>query len=509
MNTSTPRTPTPRLLDRLQNSSSFTFSLLLHVGLLALAGTIVLVTPKPEEFIPEGQVPSGVTVPEIDRPSDENDKPVETKFASAPQPETPPQLPQPKSQIIPITVKGPSPEIGFTDIPFPNLTGGGEQPINLPQRPPAGIAPDYGDRFLKGIGGEINMTGRPGKPVPPKGSEAAVMRGLRWLRDHQNKDGSWGDRNKGAMTGLALLCFLGHGETAESREFGYSVNNAIDWVMEQGTKHEGRLSMTKDNWGPGNAGVYEHAILTYALGEYFSMHKGWNDEKADRVVELLKQAVGYIVKGQSPDGGWMYNYDKTQGDTSVSGWQVQALKAAHLTGLNLPGVDNALDQAMKNLDRVQGPNGGYGYRNSEDRYSLTGVGVVCELFWKGARAKDLRRSVEFIKDKSDREFPVQYQGEKGDLYAWYYNTQAMLMYGGVAWSHWETKFSKEIIAAQSPAGDWPVMKAAGHGNLQSSNEITGQVYRTTLCILMLEVYYRYMPVHRSEIGESLPKVAVR
>jgi hypothetical protein len=58
----------------------------------------------------------------------------------------------------------------------------------------------------------------------------------------------------------------------------------------------------------------------------------------------------------------MYHYDKTQSDTSVSGWQVQALKAAHLTKLGLPGVDGALDRAMANFARVQGPNGGYGYR---------------------------------------------------------------------------------------------------------------------------------------------------
>jgi hypothetical protein len=28
--------------------------------------------------------------------------------------------------------------------------------------------------------------------------------------------------------------------------------------------------MTDDGWGPGNGGVYEHGILTYAMGEYFT-----------------------------------------------------------------------------------------------------------------------------------------------------------------------------------------------------------------------------------------------
>ena len=31
---------------------------------------------------------------------------------------------------------------------------------------------------------------------------------------------------------------------------------------------------------------------------------------------------------------------------------------------------------------------------------------------------------------------------------------------------------------------------------QSAETMTGAVYRTTLCTLMLEVFYRYMPVNR-------------
>jgi hypothetical protein len=31
------------------------------------------------------------------------------------------------------------------------------------------------------------------------------------------------------------------------------------------------------------------------------------------------------------------------------------------------------------------------------------------------------------------------------------------------------------------------------------NSKTGQVYRTTLCILMLEVFYRYMPTNKDGI----------
>lgn len=493
-----------RVRQRLSQSRYFTISLLLHAVLLAVLGTMILhYHQKPEGFVPVGEV--AAAVPDYAPPAPPTDeKPperVENRFTEASLPPAPPTNPGKPTRMDfpPVTTDG----LGKFAVRVGDLSIAVDVPAfeSAPSHLPANML----DRYGKNRNGTI-ASGKwlAGRPRPTDATENAVMHGLRWLRDHRNVDGSWGTRHKGAMTGLALLCFLGHGETGESPEFGLAVNEGINWILKHGTDHRGRLSMTADGWGPGNGGVYEHAIVTYALGEYYTMTRD------ERVVELLKQAVGYIVAGQGPDGGWMYHYDKTQGDTSVSGWQVQALKAAHLTGLPIPGVTGALDQAMKNLDRVQGPNGGYGYRGPEDRYSLTGVGVLCELFWKESRNKDLRQSVKFILEKSDKEFPVQYQGEKADLYAWYYHTQALLMFGGTAWREWEKKVIQEIVKAQTlPAGDWPVMRVPAHGNLQNSGELTGQVYRTTLCILMLESYYRYMPVHRAEVSEGAGKWAAK
>jgi len=323
-------------------------------------------------------------------------------------------------------------------------------------------------------------------------TEMAVLRGLDWLVKIQNADGSWGDGNKGdgkkgddkkgAMTGFALLCFLGHGETPESAQYGLTVNKAVQWIIDNGTKSEGRLHMAK---AFSQSGVYEHGICAYALGEYYTMTKD------ERVVELLKQAIGYIVQGQGPGGGWMYSYDKTANDLSVTGWQIQALKAAHLSGLNIPNVDQTLDKAIKNVENHKGAKGGYGYRNASDKYSLTGVGILCRLFWKGDRG-ELRKGMEWLLDETEQNKPVKYKGEDADLYAWYYHTQACLMFGGSAWTKWNRWFQDEICDVQNPDGSWPAPGGKAHGPQHDENK-TGQVYRTTLCILMLEVFYRYMP----------------
>ncbi len=489
-----------RIHQRLAESRVLSFSLLIHAILIALAGTYIISRQTPPEDMMAGEVEmaSSSIAPPNDHIEDGPKEPAIAgpNLAQVAERQTPaPAFDLPTTRAEGSTIiPPPRPFVDFADGPVTTLPPSTFSPQNVPAT--------IGLRFNKDGMGRI-LTAKLGKPGSTTASEDAVISGLRWLRDHQSQDGSWGDKNKSAMTGLALLCFLGHGELIDSKEFGYVVNNGIQWLVDQGTKHQGRLSMTGADWGSGNAGVYEHAIATYALGEYFTMSKD------ERVLEVLRPAVDYIVQGQGPDGGWMYHFDKTQGDTSVSGWQVQALKAAHLTGLNFPGVDTALDRAMAHFTRVRGPSGGYGYRGAEDRYSLTGVGVLCQLFWGEKRTADLRRSVNFISEKSARDFPVKYQHEKADLYVWYYHSQAMLMFGGVAWLDWNKKFQDEIVRAQALDGSWPTMKAPGHGNLQNDPKVTGATYRTALSILMLEVFYRYMPTQQSEASSEPLKIALR
>ena len=67
-------------------------------------------------------------------------------------------------------------------------------------------------------------------------TESSVSKGLTWLKNHQNADGSWGeDRTKiPALTALATLAFLAHGETPSSQEYGTCVLKAIRKLIEYG-----------------------------------------------------------------------------------------------------------------------------------------------------------------------------------------------------------------------------------------------------------------------------------
>ncbi|TRZ79941.1 hypothetical protein D4R86_05140, partial [bacterium] len=62
-------------------------------------------------------------------------------------------------------------------------------------------------------------------------TEASVLRALRWLKVNQSSEGSW-PTTKPAMTALALLTFLAHGETPSSEEFGFTVEQALKFLLD-------------------------------------------------------------------------------------------------------------------------------------------------------------------------------------------------------------------------------------------------------------------------------------
>ena len=471
-----------KLQDKIAESRFFAISLCLHLILVLLAGTYAIYRViEDKDFTPANI--GEIDVPASDQPIDVTERPPERSPKDTVMPPPPPAT---NPALDMVTVRNASAPFSVPRPTIPLITRTPALDVNE-LLPKAGIfvgltnVPISMQTRFKGRVGRMAEAEKIG--MKPK-SEDAVVKGLEWLRLNQSADGTWGERNKGAMTGLALLCFLGHGETPGSEQYGVTINRAVDWFIENGTKSEGRLSMENSI---SQQGAYEHGIATYALGEYYTIT---NDQ---RVLELYTKAVEYIVNGQGPGGGWAYGYSKTGNDLSLSGWQIQALKAAYLTRLKLPGVDAALDRAILYLENDQGPKGGYGYGGPEDRYSLTGVGILSRLFWNGDKAK-LKKGMTWLLDETANK-PVKYKGPHADLYAWYYHTQACLMFGDPAWTRWNHWFQDELVAAQNADGSWPFPGATGVGP-QGEDTKTGAVYRTALCILMLEAYYRYSPINK-------------
>ena len=93
-----------------------------------------------------------------------------------------------------------------------------------------------------------------------------------------------------------------------------------------------------------------------------------------------QQAVNFILYCQDKKGGgWRYFPGQT-GDTSVSGWQIMALKSALMAGLEVPSQSFFL--ANKFLDNVQADKGAYyGYLTpTSGGTTTTSVGLLCRMY---------------------------------------------------------------------------------------------------------------------------------
>lgn len=333
--------------------------------------------------------------------------------------------------------------------------------------------------------------------------DEAVTKSLAWLKTKQNPDGSWGTQHKPAMTGLCLLAYLGHCETPDSRAYGETVLKAMMYLIDLGLKNDGLLAPTPTMQ---QQTPYEHGIAAYALTESYTMSR-YGTKKIPNLKEVVESAAQIIIKGQGSDFGWSYKYgppEATGSDTSVAGWQIQALNAMRHSGLKIEGLQNCFEKGLDYLESAQDPGSkGFRYRGGAGggTFGMTGVGCLGLIVGgrenKGGNVKD---GIKFILSaaepgggKDTRVESLNYNSESSDLYAWYYITQVCYMRGGSAWSKWNKHWRDAVVKSQSPDGSWPAEGAPAGAHSSSGAGADAIYYRTALCTLMLEVYYRYLP----------------
>ncbi len=333
-------------------------------------------------------------------------------------------------------------------------------------------------------------------------TEVNVKKSLDWLKTKQNADGSWGNGNKASMTGLALLAYLGHCETPDSsKDYGETVLKGITWLADLWEKKQ--FLSEKDP--KSNAAPYEHGIATYALAEAYTMTR-YGSKRIPMLREAVLGGIDVIVKGQDGEGGWNYGYGPPMGggsDMSVSGWQIQAMNAAKHTGMDFAGLDDCMRKALDYVEKSQGEGGGFGYRgNSGIRYSMTGVACLALVVGSKDKGKEMRDGAEYISNTwSKRRAPFVYDTEECELYASYYVNQVAFMRGGIMWRKWNKALQDELLPNQNPDGSY---KREGGADAAHGSEAAGgdaDIYRTALCTLMLEVYYRYLPATEKHMGD--------
>lgn len=328
--------------------------------------------------------------------------------------------------------------------------------------------------------------------------EAAVSKALEWLKTKQKKDGSWGDGAKAGMTGLALLCYLGRCETPESPFYGQNVMDGIMYLIELSKKNE--WGYIVENPKP-ISGAYEHGIATYALGEMYTLAR-LGSKSLPGMRETFEKGVKLIIDHQNESGGWDYytaNHTEKglkntkRDDLSVVGWQYQALKAAKHTGLKIPGLHEAISKSMKYIESTQTKDGGFGGSSRDAHYnqwSLTGAGALGLQTLAKNKTKAVNDSIKFLRTFIAAE-PLDWN-KNCNLYCWYYYTQTFFQKGGDDWKFYNEQLLPQLLNNQAPDGSWKPERA--NWDAGSAGNKYGGIYKTALCVLQLEVYYRYLKV---------------
>ncbi len=354
-------------------------------------------------------------------------------------------------------------------------------------------------------------------------SEKAVAMGLAWIVDHQLPNGAWAYTQLGnpncrgkckdtmldkynksliSATSMALLPLLGSGITHKDGnplKYRKAVKEGLDYITSNlQIKNEGTLPVAILAEKGSSPVMYHHGLSTIVICEAAAMTRDKNLEN------VAQRAVNYICWAQDPvGGGWRYA-PKQPGDTSGMGWNMMALKSAQMGYLTVPPI--TISRVRHFLNNVVGGEGGavYGYTSNNPnepeglkspRPGLTSVGLLCQMYlgWK-ADTPGLIKGTDYL---------AKWGPNTGNLYYSYYATQVMHHVGGEKWENWNKRMRDGLVNKQETKiehekGSWPV-----EGGLVGDQG--GRLTCTALSTMILEVYYRHLPLYRkSSTAESFP-----
>jgi hypothetical protein len=424
--------------------------------------------------------------------------------------------PEPKPKLDPVPPPEPDPQIqpDATKVAGPVLSEPKLTVAPRPLAPPVQMPPSslIVPRMKVAVGLRQLFTGpTPGEVgeggVPGGGSaatEGAVLRALRWLKQNQGTDGAWEGSSRSAMTALALLTYLAHGETPASDEFGTTVKAAIDYLLSQ--EQAGRFAH-------GDGHDYTSTIATYALCEAYAL------TLVPSLYDAAERGIQRIVQGQCPEGSFAYGLKigpPAAQDMSYAGWCIQALKVAKVAQIGSTEVDTALARAIAGVrghyrpSRENSQQGGFAYRmQGGSAGGLTAVGTLClQLLGEGESA-EARAGLAWLSER----MPFAWGGDAhryAQFYYYYYNTQAMFLEGGSGWKRWDAAMAPGLVSHQEVT----LAEASGYvdhlgqpqavGSWEHPGEkhTTGRVMDTCLGTLMLEVYYRQLRSLAPPDGDS-------
>lgn len=354
-------------------------------------------------------------------------------------------------------------------------------------------------------------------------TEDAVELGLAWLAKVQDHDGKWDSdgymvhympgatgnerydegvgmaRNDVGITALCLLAFTGAGHDGRSGKYATTVRKARDWLLSRQRVEDGGFGLPTDTYRPTYYGV---SLATLALCDLYLLT---GDQKLRTPIQ---RAVYFLCDSQGDAGGWDYSQrypgdDKWQrperNDLSITGWAVLALTAAREANLDVP--QDALRKAAELFTQQTRKDGEAIYANKGTREHQRGMGMlavsnVCRRLLGEDRESEIQRKQRQRLDKQPPKWSEANELLGNNMYYWYYGSLALMVGrdaegGEDRWRKWNIELKKTLLPHQVKSG--PRRGSFDPYNDAWAKSGGGRLYSTAICILMLEIYYRYEP----------------
>ncbi|NQE44653.1 hypothetical protein C5S31_01350, partial [ANME-1 cluster archaeon GoMg2] len=314
-----------------------------------------------------------------------------------------------------------------------------------------------------------------------------IEKGLQWLRDHQNPDGSWtGDRGANVgYTSLAALAFLNHGVD----ESDPTVSKAINYIL---------LNRHADGSIYDSYSNYETALAILPL--VATHNSDYDDEIAaarDFLIDIQIDEGEGLTNSDWPYGGWGYGWlDPSWADLSNTQWSLMGLDAA-----NLPKMSDTWSEGELYVTRCQNlhatnpyavtDDGGFTYQpptisccwgcggdTSQSYGAMSAAGVwslrLCDV---GTADQRVQAGLNWLRNNYA---PIDTVGNPcyGDTYLYYYllSFAKTLVMTGIPAGSWQETASQDItsfiVNTQHDDGHW------------SSDE--GDLFATEQAILALQ-----------------------
>ena len=369
--------------------------------------------------------------------------------------------------------------------------------------------------------GSIGAMTRGGAGYGDAATEAAVLKALRWLKKTQLPNGSWENgSNRISNTALAILAYLAHGETPGSKEFGETVEKAMQYLIDALKTKKDRTGCEVVSFRGTDRNEYATLIATYALCETYGMTRNPNAKK------VALQTLQRIVDNQSPTGGWDYGLNRTSSrdDMSYGGWALQALKAGKMAGLKPEGLDECIKKAVKCLKTRNFRDGGFNYTAGGKPTGLTATGCLAMQLLGYMNENEVREALNTMRhwkpsfEGAPKGTPLSeaLPGANPQYYCYYAaqcKYQAGMCKGAApenvkAWQEWNQAM-KALYPATIITPDETILgldgrpRAIGYWTFQDATcgGSNAKTLATCLAALQMMVYYRYLPTTQTKAAE--------